>query len=71
MACVAAHAQAVTVTVVQPNISQSDKYALGYDAVNFAKLAMNSRPLPDQGPRLILWPEGPIVVAFSLLIWAA
>jgi apolipoprotein N-acyltransferase len=56
----AAHAQAVTVTVVQPNISQSDKYALGYDAVNFAKLAMNSRPLPDQGPRLILWPEAAI-----------
>ena len=56
----AAHPQAVTVTVVQPNISQSDKYALGYDAVNFAKLAMNSRPLPDQGPRLILWPEAAI-----------
>ena len=55
-----AHPQAVTVTVVQPNISQSDKYALGYDAVNFAKLAMNSRPLPDQGPRLILWPEAAI-----------
>jgi apolipoprotein N-acyltransferase len=56
----AVHTQAVTVTVVQPNISQSDKYALGYDAVNFAKLAMNSRPLPDQGPRLILWPEAAI-----------
>jgi apolipoprotein N-acyltransferase len=56
----ASHPQAVTVTVVQPNISQSDKYALGYDAVNFAKLAMNSRPLPDQGPRLILWPEAAI-----------
>jgi apolipoprotein N-acyltransferase len=48
------------VTVVQPNISQADKYAPGYDALNFAKLAMNSRPLPDQAPRLILWPEAAI-----------
>jgi apolipoprotein N-acyltransferase len=48
------------VTVVQPNISQADKYAPGYDALNFAKLAMNSRPLPGQAPRLILWPEAAI-----------
>lgn len=46
-----------SITIVQPNISQADKYAFGYDAINFAKLAMNSRPLPDQGPRLLLWPE--------------
>ena len=52
--------QAIAVTVVQPNISQADKYAPGYDALNFAKLAMNSRPLPDQAPRLILWPEAAI-----------
>jgi apolipoprotein N-acyltransferase len=44
-------------TIAQPNISQADKYAPGYDAINFAKLAMNSRPAPDQGPRLLLWPE--------------
>ena len=50
----------VAITVVQPNISQADKYALGYDSINFAKLAMNSRPLPRQGPRLILWPEAAI-----------
>lgn len=48
------------VTVVQPNISQADKYAPGYDALNFAKLAMNSRALPGQAPRLILWPEAAI-----------
>ena len=53
-------AQTVAITVVQPNISQADKYAPGYDAINFAKLAMNSRPLPDQGPRLLLWPEAAI-----------
>ncbi|MFN3452091.1 MAG: apolipoprotein N-acyltransferase, partial [Sphingorhabdus sp.] len=47
-------------TIAQPNISQADKYAPGYDAINFAKLAMNSRPMPDQGPRLILWPEAAI-----------
>lgn len=44
-------------TIVQPDISQADKYAPGYDTINFAKLAMNSRPAPDQGPRLLLWPE--------------
>ncbi len=48
------------ITIAQPNISQADKYAPGYDAINFAKLAMNSRPLPDQGPRLLLWPEAAI-----------
>ena len=52
--------QPIAVTVVQPNISQADKYAPGYDALNFAKLAMNSRPLPDQAPRVILWPEAAI-----------
>jgi apolipoprotein N-acyltransferase len=46
-----------SITIVQPNISQADKYAPGYDAVNFAKLAMNSRPAPGQAPRLLLWPE--------------
>ena len=49
-----------TITIVQPNISQADKYALGYDSLNFAKLATNSRPIPDQGPRLLLWPEAAI-----------
>ena len=50
----------LAVTIAQPNISQADKYAPGYDAINFAKLAMNSRPMPNQGPRLILWPEAAI-----------
>ncbi|MGB5077785.1 MAG: apolipoprotein N-acyltransferase [Sphingorhabdus sp.] len=50
----------VNLTIVQPNISQADKYAAGYDAINFAKLAMNSRQLPSQGPRLVLWPEAAI-----------
>ncbi len=48
------------VTIVQPNISQADKYAPGYDVINFAKLAMHSRPLAGQKPRLILWPEAAI-----------
>jgi apolipoprotein N-acyltransferase len=52
--------QQSVITIVQPNISQADKYAPGYDAINFAKLAMNSRPLPDQGSRLLLWPEAAI-----------
>ena len=50
----------IAVTVVQPNISQADKNAPGYDVLSFAKLAMNSRPLPGQAPRLILWPEAAI-----------
>lgn len=50
----------VAVTIAQPNISQADKYAPGYDVINFAKLAMNSRPMPDQGARLIFWPEAAI-----------
>ncbi len=35
----------VMTTIVQPNISQIDKYAPGYDAINFSRLAQNSRPL--------------------------
>jgi apolipoprotein N-acyltransferase len=50
----------VALTIAQPNISQADKYAPGYDAINFAKLAMNSRPMPNQGARLIFWPEAAI-----------
>jgi apolipoprotein N-acyltransferase len=48
------------ITIVQPNISQADKYAPGYDALNFAKLAQHSRPLAGQGLRLLLWPEAAI-----------
>jgi apolipoprotein N-acyltransferase len=50
--------QAITIT--QPNISQTDKYKPGYTEVNFARLAANSRPLPGQGPRLLIWPEAAI-----------
>lgn len=46
-------------TIVQPNISQIDKYAPGYDAVNFSRLAQHSQP-KDENPRLILWPEAAI-----------
>lgn len=48
------------ITIAQPNISQADKYTPGYEAINFAKLAQNSRPAPEQRPRLILWPEAAI-----------
>jgi apolipoprotein N-acyltransferase len=50
---------AAAFTIVQPNISQIDKYKPGYEAVNFARLAQNSRPKNDQ-PRLLLWPEAAI-----------
>ena len=47
-------------TIVQPNISQADKYAPGYDAINFHRLAKHSLPLRDSEPRLLLWPEAAI-----------
>ncbi|MGC1467985.1 MAG: apolipoprotein N-acyltransferase [Sphingorhabdus sp.] len=46
-------------TIVQPNISQIDKYAPGYDAINFRRLAENSLSR-DTKPRLLLWPEAAI-----------
>ncbi len=48
------------ITIVQPNISQAEKYELDYDAQNFAKLAKYSKPLPNETPRLLLWPEAAI-----------
>lgn len=52
--------QAITIT--QPNISQTDKYKPGYEAINFRRLAENSRALPgkSEGPRLLIWPEAAI-----------
>ncbi len=46
-----------SITVAQPNRPQNEKDAPGFEAINFAKLATNSYPLPGQGPRLILWSE--------------
>jgi apolipoprotein N-acyltransferase len=48
------------ITITQPNISQAEKYDADYDAVNFSKLAALSRPAPNQGPRLLIWPEAAI-----------
>jgi apolipoprotein N-acyltransferase len=45
-----------TLTVVQPNISQLDKHTADYEAVNFVRLAQNSRP-SGNNPRLVFWPE--------------
>ena len=46
-------------TIVQPNISQIEKYNPGYDAINFSRLAQHSQP-KNEDPRLILWPEAAI-----------
>jgi apolipoprotein N-acyltransferase len=51
--------QHVQLTIVQPNISQIDKYNPGYDAINFSRLAQYSQPKNEE-PRLILWPEAAI-----------
>jgi apolipoprotein N-acyltransferase len=51
---------APTITIVQPNIGQQDKDEADYYDVNFAKLARYSKPLPGQGPRLLLWPEAAV-----------
>lgn len=51
--------QGASLTIVQPNISQIDKYKPGFDAINFSRLARHSQP-KDGEPRLILWPEAAI-----------
>jgi apolipoprotein N-acyltransferase len=52
-------ARPIAITVVQPNISQIDKYRPGYEAINFTRLARLSRP-KDNALRLLLWPEAAI-----------
>lgn len=47
------------ITVVQPNISQIDKHTIGYEAINYSRLAQNSRP-KDDTPRILLWPESAV-----------
>jgi apolipoprotein N-acyltransferase len=49
----------IALTVVQPNISQIDKYTPGYEAINFSRLARHSRPKSNK-PRILLWPEAAI-----------
>jgi apolipoprotein N-acyltransferase len=51
--------QHAALTIVQPNISQIDKYTPGYEAINFSRLALHSRSTTNQ-PRLLLWPEAAI-----------
>jgi apolipoprotein N-acyltransferase len=51
--------RSIEITVVQPNISQIDKYRPGYEAINFTRLARHSRP-KHNAPRLLLWPEAAI-----------
>jgi apolipoprotein N-acyltransferase len=47
------------IRIIQPNIGQQDKYKLGYEEINFAKLARLTGK-PGSEPRLILWPEAAI-----------
>ena len=47
-------------TIVQPNIGQGDKYDMQLRAENYAKLAALSPRLPEQPPRLLLWPEAAV-----------
>jgi apolipoprotein N-acyltransferase len=53
------------IAIVQPNISQTDKYRPSYEATNFKKLAENTfdvipPPKSNVPPRLIFWPEAAI-----------
>lgn len=48
-----------SVTIVQPNVGQQDKWEGDKADANFAKLARLTKP-KDAGPRLILWPEAAI-----------
>ena len=45
------------ITIVQPNIDQSDKYDAALDQENFAKLARLTGPSSPDRPRLVFWPE--------------
>ncbi len=49
-------------TIVQPNISQADKYRVDYNQSNYQKLSELSVPLAGQDniSRIILWPEAAI-----------
>ncbi len=54
-------AEDADITIVQPNISQADKYREGYNQINYTKLSELSAPLKDQNKaRIILWPEAAI-----------
>jgi apolipoprotein N-acyltransferase len=48
-----------TLTIVQPNVGQQDKWVGAKADANFAKLARLTTPRSDE-PRLILWPEAAI-----------
>lgn len=45
------------ITIVQPNIDQSEKYDAALDQENFAKLARLTGPSSPDRPRLVFWPE--------------
>lgn len=47
----------IAITVVQPNINQSEKYVEGMEQANFAKLSTLSSSALRNTPRLIFWPE--------------
>lgn len=51
--------QGVSITVVQPNVGQQDKWEGDKADANFAKLARLTTP-KDDTPRLILWPEAAV-----------
>ncbi|APG62179.1 apolipoprotein N-acyltransferase [Sphingorhabdus lutea] len=48
------------ITVVQPNIPQSNKYEASAEAINYKKLSTLSTASKNAPPRLILWPEAAI-----------
>jgi len=50
---------ATSITVVQPNVGQQDKWEGSKADANFAKLARLTTPR-DETPRLILWPEAAV-----------
>jgi apolipoprotein N-acyltransferase len=49
----------VTLHIVQPNIGQENKWAEGFEALNFERLRrLSARSAPE--PRLLLWPEAAV-----------
>lgn len=53
-------AKSIAITVVQPNISQADKWEDGFREENFSRLARETLRADTDSPRLVFWPEAAI-----------
>lgn len=57
---------ATSVAIVQPNVSQEDKWHSGFQQTNFDLLRSKTEPL--WGHKLIIWPEAAIIQPYSTVL---